>query len=351
MRLLSAGETRGTLPVAEEGRLQKKRNWMVGVAISGVALVVAFWGVKPERLFTTLSGANYAYLVPAALAIFLGLLARARSWQILLGKRIVLRRSFEALNEGYLLNTVLPFRLGELVRAYIISQDLNSGAGSILATVLVERIIDSIVSLIGLLVALPFVIIPDSTQNLIWGVIAILLLVVFAVIVLLSQRRKLIRFLRKLPGSGFWGLHEAADDFIEGLEIIRESSRIIMAAFWSLIAWATTWFQLWVLLHMFGIEGSIIVSLFVSGIIAFGAAIPSSPGALGVFELSAIAGLLVFGYSHENALGFAVVAHLLQLIMTGVFGGWALAREGQTVLGLAAKTQNLFRKVQNRTIS
>jgi uncharacterized protein (TIRG00374 family) len=339
------------LPIAEEGELERKRNWMVGVAISGVALVIAFWGVRPERLLTALSGANYLYLIPAILAIFFGLLARARSWQILLGKRIVLRRTFEALNEGYLLNTVLPFRLGELVRAYIVSQSLDSGAGSILATVVVERIIDSIVSLVGLLIALPFMIISPSTQNLIWGVITVLLLVVLALIVLLSQRSRLIQFLRKLPGADLWGLHEAADDFIEGLEIIRESSRMIIAAFWSSVAWATTWFQLWVLLRMFGIEGSIVVSLFVSGVIAFGAAIPSSPGAIGVFELSAIAGLLVFGYPHESALSFAIVVHILQLSMTGIFGGWALAREGQTVLGLAAKTQNFFRKVQNRPTS
>jgi uncharacterized protein (TIRG00374 family) len=263
--------------------VEKTRNWFVGAVISAIALVVAFWGVKPERFFDALSGANYILLLPAALTILLGLLARARSWQILLRKQVSLRRSFDALNEGYLLNTVLPLRLGELARAYIISQTMESGAGSILATVLVERIIDSVVSLIGLVGALPFVISPEWAQNLVMGVVIILLIIVFGLVLLLSQRKRLIGILGKLPGVGFWSLDEAADDFIGGLEILMDLNILLKAAFWSLMAWATTWLQLWVLLNMFSIHASPVVSLFVSGVIAFGAAIPSSPGAIGGF--------------------------------------------------------------------
>jgi uncharacterized protein (TIRG00374 family) len=331
--------------------VENKRNWLVGVIISALALVIAFWGVKPERFFEALSDANYILLLPAALVILLGLFARARSWQILLRDRIGLQRTFFALTEGYLLNTVLPLRLGELARAYIVSQTMEAGASFILATVLVERIIDSFVSLVGLLFALPFVIIPDWTQNLVIGVVLILLIIVLFVVFLLSQRKKFIPLLKKLPGGGFWGLDEAADQFIESLNILMDMGILLRATFWSLMAWGTTWFQLWILLNIFSIHGSLIVSLFVSGVIAFGAAIPSSPGAIGVFELSAVAGLLVFGTSREAALSFAIVTHILQLIMTGAFGGWALAREGRTILDLAAKTQNFFRRVQNKALS
>jgi len=64
-----------------------------------------------------------------------------------------------------------------------------------------------------------------------------------------------------------------------------------------------------------------------------------------------VAGFLVFGYPRETALSIAVVAHILQLSMTGAFGGWALAREGRTILGLAAKTQDFIRRVQERPAS
>jgi uncharacterized protein (TIRG00374 family) len=331
--------------------VEKARNWIVGLVISSIALVIAFWGVKPDRFFEALSGANYILLIPAAFVIFLGLIARARSWQTLLRSRISLRRTFDALNEGYLLNTVLPLRLGELARAYIASQSMDTGASFVLATVMVERIIDSLVSLIGLLIALPFVVISDWTQNLVVVVISILLIVILFVAVLLYQRKNLIKLLRKLPGGRLWGLDEVADEFIESLNSLVDLSILLRAGFWSLTAWGTTWLQLWILLHMFGIQGSLVVSLFVSGVIAFGAAVPSSPGAIGVFELSAVASLLVFGYPHEVALSFAIVTHVLQLCMTGSFGAWALAREGRTILDLAARTRNFFRKVQKKPVS
>ena len=99
---------------------------------------------------------------------------------------------------------------------------------------------------------------------------------------------------------------------------------------------------------MFNIHFSLAVFLFVSGVIAFGAAIPSFPGAVGVFELFAIAGFLVFGYPLEFALGFAVVVHLLKLSMTGIFGAWASPRDGQTILGLANKAHDFIREAQSQ---
>ncbi|NIM92532.1 MAG: flippase-like domain-containing protein [Anaerolineales bacterium] len=331
--------------------MEKARNWLVGVGISIAALVIAFWGVRPGRFATVLSDAEYIYIIPAALMLVLGLIARARSWQILLKGRISLRRSFDALNEGYLLNNVLPLRLGELGRAYVVSRDLNSPLEPVLATVVVERLIDAIVSFIGLLIAVPFIVSPDWTQNVILAVGVILLIVLAAMVVLLTQRERINGWLGKLPAKGLWGLDAIIDGFIGGMEVLRDPKTVLKAAFWSLMAWVTAWVQIWLLLRMYGESGSLVVSLFVSGIVAFGAAIPSSPGAVGVYELSALAGLLAFDYSRETALSVAITGHMLQLVITSAFGAWALAREGETLTGLAAKTQTLFRKTQNHPVS
>ncbi len=330
--------------------MEKSGKWIFGIGVSAIALVVAFWGVRPERILEALSGAKYFYLIPAILVIFLGLVARARSWQILLGFRVPLRRVFYALNEGYLLNSVLPLRLGELGRAYLVSQDLQISAGHVLASVVVERIIDTLISFLGLMLALPFLISPSWTQSLVRVVGAILVLIALTLALLLTQRQRLIRLLSRLPGTGYWGLDHAADEFIKGLELLLNTGRLLRATFWSLIAWGTAWLQIWLLLRMFGVSGSIVISLFVSGVIAFGAALPSSPGAVGVYELSAIAGLMVFNLPREIALSFAVVAHILQIALTGGLGAWALAREGQTLMGLAAKTQTFIRKLQKRPV-
>jgi uncharacterized membrane protein YbhN (UPF0104 family) len=90
-----------------------------------------------------------------------------------------------------------------------------------------------------------------------------------------------------------------------------------------------------------------VVPFFASGVIAFGAALPSSPGAIGVYELSAVAALMVFGYSREVAVSVAILAHGLVLALPGILGALALAREGQTLRSLASRAQSLFRKTEN----
>lgn len=340
----SSSSARSEIEHAVGGALKRARRWILGIAISCAALVIAFWGARPERIAAILSQANYGFIIPVALAAILGLIAKSRSWQILLGNRITLRRSFEVINEGYLLNNILPFRLGELGRVLIVSQDTQLGAGSVFATIVLERLLDTMISFTGLLFALPFIIRPSWTNELVIIVAGVLFLVCLILGLFIIKRRRMIALLGMLPGKGLWGLENTADDFLFSLDQLLRSGRVAQALIWSLIAWIMVWIQFGLALYVFGESGSLVVSLFVCGVIAFGVALPSSPGAIGVYELSAIAGLLVFGYSREMALSMAVMMHLLQLILTSGFGAWALAREGRTILDLASKAQNMVRK-------
>jgi hypothetical protein len=320
------------------------RPWLIGGVVSAAALAVALWGVRPDRFFEHLRQGQYAYLLPCAVLLILGLAFRARSWHVLLEGMVPFGRAFSSLNEGYLLNTVLPLRLGELARAYAVSRGGSLSAGRALATVVLERLIDVVVSLAGLALALPFVAAPGWARDIAWGAGAFLALLVLGLGIALSQRRNLAGLLGRLPGGGPWkDLRVQADDFVAGLELIRRPSRLGLAALWSAGAWATAWIQLALFMAMFGLQGSLVVSLFVAGVVAFGAAVPSSPGALGVYEASAVLGLLVFGFDREAALSVAILWHGLNLGLTALLGAWALARDGQSVAGLAAKAQEWMR--------
>lgn len=329
-------------------KLRRARNWLIGAVISLVALVIAVWGVQPGRFVSVLKQANYLFLIPSALLLALGLLARARSWHVLMGAAVPYRRAFDALNEGYLLNNVLPLRLGELARAYLVSQGSGISASGALATIVVERLIDIVVSLAGLLGALPFMVSPDLAVNVAVGVGIALVGVVAVLGLLLFKREAFLRMLQRLPGRGLWGLSGAADRFLSGIgSLTSHPVRLLLAAFWSTIAWLTNWLMIWLLLAAFGELAPAVVPFFTSGVVAFGAALPSSPGAIGVFELSAVAALLVFGYSREVALGVAILAHGLVLALPGILGAWALAREGQTLRSLASQAQSFFRKAED----
>jgi uncharacterized protein (TIRG00374 family) len=331
-------------------RTQSKRGRrasVVGLLVSLVALVIAFWGAQPGRLVSLLGQVNYLYLVPAVLLLLLGLGARAKSWHTLLAGRVSFARAFAALNEGYLLNNVLPLRLGELGRAYVIAQGGQVGAAAALATVVAERVIDIVVSLAGLLVSLPFVVAPQWALDLAWTAGGVLAALIAILAVLLFNRRILRALLERLPGVLGWSLSSITEQFLSALDrLVRQPARLLLAAFWSLAAWVTTWLELWILLEAFRAAPSWAVPLFTSGVNAFGAALPSSPGAVGVYELSTVAGLAVFGYERNLALGVAVLAHVLVLGMTSLIGGVALLREGQTLLTLAERVRKFLRGLQ-----
>ncbi len=329
--------------------MKKLRNWIFGAAISLAALVVAFWGLQPARIIEVFGRSRPIFLLPAALMLLLGLLARARSWHVLLGRQTDYARAFWALNEGYLLNSVLPLRLGELGRAYSVSRNAAVSGGMALSTVVVERLIDVAVSLAALVVSLAFIATPNWAGDV--AALGGVLLGggVIAAAFLIMTRERLPKLVARLPGARRFGLVKRVQAFAAGFGEVAEVGRLARSGLWSTLAWVTTWVQMAFVFRMFGLEGSAIIYVFVTGVTAFGAALPSSPGALGVFELALVAAMRVVGYEQVDGVSVAVTVHALQVIITGGLGAIALAREGESILGLARRAQDMMRRAEEGT--
>ena len=102
--------------------------------------------------------ADYRILAAAMALSFLWMLVRAKVWQTLLRDKPPYRDVLFATGEGYLLNNFLPFRLGELGRAFLLSRKSGMTFGEILPTIVIERAVDLAFSAAILLAALPFVV-------------------------------------------------------------------------------------------------------------------------------------------------------------------------------------------------
>src|SRR5215204_7474219 len=89
---------------------------------------------------------------------FLWLAIRTMVWRTLLRNRASFRDVFWTVGEGYLLNNFLPFRLGEIGRAFLLSRKSGMQFMEILPTIVIERVVDLGFSAIILLAALPFVV-------------------------------------------------------------------------------------------------------------------------------------------------------------------------------------------------
>jgi hypothetical protein len=327
--------------------MRRTLQWIVSLLISAVALAWAVRDVRLADLSLALSAANFGYLAPALAVILVGQMARARSWQTLLGRGVPFSQAFGALNAGYLLNNVLPFRLGELGRAYLVSRSGRLTTSQALSSVLLERVIDLSV-IVGMLSAfVPLV------SGLVGGpaaVVLIFLLPAVALTGLLVVARKpawLMRWVRWGAGllTRLWGgaarLEALISAFLDGLGALQDWRRLATAATFSALAWACAGFSAWLVLQAFDASAGLAMAFFMLVITGLSIAVPSAPGSLGVWQAAGVAALAVFGRTGALALSMTLTHHLVNYLSTSLMGAVALAQAGESLSHLARSARVL----------
>ena len=127
---------------ASSSKLRSLGRWLPGLIISAIAILLLIGFSDWQGIINAISGIRIGWLIPAILFFLVSIGLRAYSWMILLQKKAKYGRVFITLNEGYLLNNVFPFRLGELGRAYLLSDSTKMSGFFVLSTIVIERIYD-----------------------------------------------------------------------------------------------------------------------------------------------------------------------------------------------------------------
>jgi hypothetical protein len=126
-----------------------------------------------------------------------------------------------------------------------------------------------------------------------------------------------------------------------GLSVLTDGRRFFQALSWMLINWGIAFVQYYVLLLAFISGAEPLWAAFSLGVISLGIAAPSSPGAVGVFELAMVFALSLFGISPSVALALALTAHFINYLTTGVLGAIALSYDGETLIGLYQRVRHI----------
>jgi uncharacterized protein (TIRG00374 family) len=95
-----------------------------------------------------------------------------------------------------------------------------------------------------------------------------------------------------------------------------------------LISWILALIIQYLLLRAFIPEAKLIWAAFALSAVSLGVSIPSSPGNIGVYEASITLALSAFGIDQSLAFSYALVSHILSLIITTVLGSYSLVNEG-----------------------
>jgi uncharacterized protein (TIRG00374 family) len=238
-----------------------------------------------------------------------------------------------ALNQGYLLNNVLPWRMGELGRAVLLGRRTNLTVQGVLSSIVIERLYDVTLALTLLLALLPLAVgVPGVMQSALMGGM-VLTLAILGVWIVLRRPEWMEWILQRLPGGlARWGSHWS--QFREGLEILRSVPVLVVSLLWMIGSWVLAGVEYWFVLRSLHIQATLGWAFFMLTVTMLGVAIPSSPGYIGVFEAAGVLALSVFGVPGDQALAAALVQHALVYILGTGLGAVAMFGEGETLLGI-----------------
>lgn len=305
-----------------------------GLLLSTVALVLLIVLIDFNDLRQALLLADYRWLPAVSLAFLGTVAARAKAWRTLLEEHTNFKDNFLVLNQGYLLNNVLPLRLGEVGRALLLGERSGLGFWHVLSTVVVERIFDLAFAAALLLGSLSFVIAADWARAA--ALVALFLVLLgFALLFVLASRPNIFISLvqhvaRPWPQLRRW-LIQKLESFLQGLGALRDLRRFLQVTLWMSVAWFfnVAWYYL--LLQAFFPSADWLWATVTVAVSSMGIALPSSPGYIGVLEGAVVASLNLFGVSPSLALAYAIVAHSLYFLITGLLGAVGFTHQGQSL--------------------
>ena len=301
-------------------------------------------GFKLEELPAKIGGANPWLLIAAFLIFYVGFPLRGLRWSILVrqsGFALGLRDSIEIIFLSWLVNCLVPAKLGDVYRAYLLKINSPVSLSRTFGTVFIERILD-LFAIVTLGLAAGFISfrkgLPGDVQIVFAiGVVVVLLLAGG----LLTMRNFGRRILLRLPVPH--RVVELYDRFEEGVFAsmgLRALPRLIVI---TVLIWATEALRLYFVVlalglpdvHL-GISGAFFVALSASLLTA----VPLTPAGIGFVE-SGVVGLLtiVYGVPQTDALAITLVDRAISVLSIIVLGSIAYAvspkRRG---LGVTAAT-------------
>ncbi|MFH2066604.1 MAG: lysylphosphatidylglycerol synthase transmembrane domain-containing protein [Pseudomonadota bacterium] len=325
-----------------------------GIAISVTALYFAFKNVPFSELIEYFQSIDYFWMSASLLFVGLSFFMRALRWQVILrtASRISFWRAYHPMMIGFMLNCVLPARIGELARPAILQQKEKVPFATGLATVATERLFDLFFLILLFAVVLSVVDIdPDiemsfgsytlnrtTLLNIGSGMVKISLILIFGIALISIDRfRKLIRLvIMKIPDIfSFAGartqeaigkylclpLVSIMENIAAGFSLVKDMKNLALCLFFSLTIWLLQAFSYYIITRGCpGVNISPFEATAVLIIICFFIALPSVPGFWGLWEAGAVFALSLFAIGAKEASGFALVSHAIQMFPVIIAG-------------------------------
>jgi glycosyltransferase 2 family protein len=315
----------------------------LGIAVSVVAIWILIHSVDLNAAFAVLRTASPVWMAVMLVTCTIDIAARAARWRSLLAPIAPLpfRRVLGYTYIGYLANNVLPARLGELYRSHALGEGEGVSRTTVLGTVVVERVVDTVmVVAIAAVAVLVLSVRGAMSSAVLLGLAFVSLLVIVLGLGIAAHR---------LPGAGRVTeiiarrprLLELARRLREGLAVASRPRVIVLAVAFSALAWGASITTFLAAGQAVNVQLTVAQGALLSSGVALVSIVPSGPGFVGTFELTVVAIADGLGIPRDSAFALGLLVHLVILGTTsigGVIAMLALRRRREAASGAREST-------------
>jgi glycosyltransferase 2 family protein len=305
----------------------KGRAGLIALIISIAALVIVARQLDWAAVGAAWTRVVWPWVVVAAALNIINTWVEGLRWRSILAAsdiRVPANRTFASMLIGTVGNLVLPLKLGEAARGYALARTASAPVGTVLSTVVLDRLVDtaSVVPMLLLVAAvgLPGLARPTATA---WTV-GIAGLCTVALVATIVWRRFVARH-----GVGTGSrLAPHVEAFVRGFATLKQRHTLARALALGTLSWCTRSAVVWAMFPAFGLDWSPLRAVFTLVLLNLSIVVVATPGNVGTFELAASGILHYLGASPEVAVSLALALHLAEVVPTAALGALALWRFG-----------------------
>ena len=317
-------------------RLRQPRT-ILSIVVPLILVVLVFrvaLNIDVSQLADGVSRSNKWLLLAAFVVFYLGFPLRGLRWALLLrgsGYRIGEKDATEILFLSWLVNCLVPAKLGDVYRAYLLRLNSPVSLSKTLGTVFIERFLDLfVIAILGLAAGFwsfrdGF---PPEIQFVVLLGIGVIVLLAAALFTLRNFGR---RILLRLPlPHRVVEFYDRFEEGVFGAVGVRSLPPLIAI---TVLVWMTEGLRLWLVvqaLNLPGVSLGISGAFFVALIGSLLTAVPLSPAGLGTVELGVVGVLtLAYGVANQEAATIVVVDRVISVFSIIVLGSIAYVFSGK----------------------
>ena len=331
------------------GMRRRVRTIVVGLVGMGLMAFV-LRGADLARVGDAVMNARLDLLGLAVLATVATYLARALRWCHLLEPlgRVHPGVALRATVMGFAATAILPGRVGEVLRPYVLARRERLSVSAAIGTVVLERLLDLAVILAIFGVSVVTYEPPRGAEDsgllpALYAGAAVaagfaagtLALACAAAASPATVGRGVERVTSVLPGGLSQRLAQLSHRFSEGFGVMRRPGPLVWATVWTLVVWVSITAGLWLVSVAFGVDMSPAGAGIVLVLVVLGVAVPTPAGVGGYHAAFQVGATTLFAASAENAVGAGLVAHAISFLPVTIVGVVLMAHEGVRPTGIA----------------